>query len=171
MSLGLLVVRLVIGLAMAAHGAQKAFGWFGGHGLKGTGAFFESIGFRPGAAFAFLASGTEIVSGLLVAAGALGPVGPALMIMVMIIGAGAVHLKNGFFAQEGGFELNAIYAAAAAALAFGGFGRYSVDSAAGIALLFTGTIDWIAIVAAVVLGIAMLALRRPAPESIGAQAS
>ena len=50
-SIGLLLVRVVFGLVMAAHGAQKLLGWFGGYGIKATGGMFESIGFRPGAAF------------------------------------------------------------------------------------------------------------------------
>ena len=71
-SVGLLVLRLVVGLVMAAHGSQKLFGWFGGHGLAGTGGFFEMIGFKPGRFFALLAGTTEVVSGLLIAAGFLG---------------------------------------------------------------------------------------------------
>src|SRR5215203_7448847 len=93
-SAGLLALRLVLGLAMAAHGSQKLFGWFGGHGLAGTGGFFEMLGFKPGRAFAFAAGATEVLSGLLVAAGFLGPVGPALMLSVMIVAAVTVHWKN-----------------------------------------------------------------------------
>src|SRR5215204_6968662 len=77
-SIGLLLLRIVVGLAMAAHGSQKLFGWFGGHGLAGTGGFFEMIGFRPGRLFAMAAGVTEIASGLLIALGFLGPIGPAL---------------------------------------------------------------------------------------------
>ena len=78
-SIGLLIGRLVVGLLMAAHGAQKLFGWFGGHGLEGTGRFFGSLGFRPGRRFATLAGLGELASGLLIALGFLGPVGPAIM--------------------------------------------------------------------------------------------
>jgi putative oxidoreductase len=66
---GLLVARVVIGGRMAAHGAQKLLGWFGGYGLNGTGAFMETLGFRPGKLFAALASGGEVVGGVLVALG------------------------------------------------------------------------------------------------------
>ena len=83
-SIGLLVVRVVIGLIMAAHGTQKLLGWFGGYGLKGTGEFFVQLGFQPGPAFAAAASLSEIVSGILVALGFLGPIGPALMLSVMM---------------------------------------------------------------------------------------
>ena len=77
---GLLIGRLVLGLIMAAHGAQKLFGWFGGYGLNATGEFFVQLGFAPGRLFAFAASAGELASGLLVALGFLGPVGPALML-------------------------------------------------------------------------------------------
>src|SRR6185295_19805757 len=94
-SVGLLVLRLVVGLAIAAHGSQKLFGWFGGHGLAGTGGFFEMLGFRPGRTFALAAGLTEFISGILIALGFLGPVGPALMLSVMIVAAVTVHWKNG----------------------------------------------------------------------------
>src|SRR5262245_5126738 len=86
-SIGLLALRIVVGLAMAAHGSQKLFGWFGGHGIAGTGGFFEMIGFKPGKLFAAVAGTTELLSGLLIAVGFLGPIGPALMLSVMIVAA------------------------------------------------------------------------------------
>src|SRR4051794_34752011 len=95
--LGLLVVRVVVGLVMAAHGAQKLFGWFGGYGLDKTAAGFAQLGFRPGRAFAAAASFAEIASGLLVATGFLGPIGPALMISVMIVALITVHWPHGLF--------------------------------------------------------------------------
>src|SRR6478609_4386412 len=85
MDAGLLVARVVFGGLMTAHGAQKYFGWFGGYGLNAVSGMFESLGFRPGRLFATAASIGEIVSGLLLAAGVLGPVGPALMLSVMIV--------------------------------------------------------------------------------------
>ena len=132
MNEGLLLVRLVVGLIMAAHGAQKLFGWFGGYGLTGTGGFFESLGFRPGRLFAFAAGGSEFTGGLLLALGLLGPVGPALILSVMIVAATAVHWKNGLFAQNNGIEVPLLYAAAAVALALTGFGAFSLDAALGI---------------------------------------
>src|SRR5947199_9242474 len=91
LSVGLPITRVIIGLLMAAHGTQKLLGWFGGYGLEKTGGFFEQLRFRPGRAFAAAASLSEIASGLLVALGFLGPVGPALMISVMIVAAVSVH--------------------------------------------------------------------------------
>src|SRR5437870_13094931 len=93
MSIGLLIARVVIGLIMAAHGTQKLFGWFGGYGLSKTGEFFVGLGFRPGKTFAAAASLAEVTSGLLVALGFLGPIGPALMISVMIVAMMTVHRR------------------------------------------------------------------------------
>src|SRR5258706_4134364 len=98
MNEGLLIARLVLGLLMAAHVAQRLFGWFGGHGLAGTAGFFESLGFRPGRLFATAAALGEVGSGLLVTLGLLGPIGPALMLSVMIVAA-SVHWPNGVFAM------------------------------------------------------------------------
>ena len=80
MALGLLIIRLVIGLSFAAHGSQKLFGWFGGYGPKGTGGFFESIGIKPGVLMAVLAGLAEIAGGLLFAAGLWTPLGAALIV-------------------------------------------------------------------------------------------
>ena len=159
-SIGLLILRLVVGLAMAAHGSQKLFGWFGGHGLAGTGGFFEMIGFKPGRLFALLAGTTEVVSGIMIAAGFLGPIGPALMLSVMIVAAVSVHLKNGFFAQSGGIEVAVLFAVAAIALAFTGFGQFSIDALTGLDALFTPAIAGIALVVGVVGGLGNLSLRR-----------
>jgi putative oxidoreductase len=159
---GLLVVRLVIGLLMAAHGAQKLFGWFGGHGLAGTAMYFESIGFRPGRLFAQLASITEFVSGLLIALGFLGPVGPALMLSVMIVAAVSVHWKNGLFAAANGIELSLFYATAAIGLALIGYGRYSLDSLLGLTSLYTPTWSLAALAVGILGGVGnLLARRRP----------
>src|ERR1700682_5903816 len=133
LSIGLLLVRVVVGLVMAGHGTQKLFGWFGGYGLHKTGEFFVQLGFFPGSAFAAAASVTEIVSGILVALGLLGPIGPALMVSVMIVAAVTVHWEHGLFAAKNGIELPLLYATAAFGLALTGYGQYSLDAALGIA--------------------------------------
>jgi len=138
MDTGILIARLVVGLVMAAHGSQKLFGWFGGHGLAGTGGFFEMLGFRPGRLFALAAGATEVLSGVLVAAGFLGPIGPALMLSVMIVAAVTVHWKNGYFATSNGIELPAMFSVAAIALAFTGFGQFSLDALTGLDAMFGG---------------------------------
>src|SRR5919202_5607319 len=104
MSSALLIARLIFGLAMAAHGTQKLFGWFGGRGLTTTGEFFVQLGFQPGRFFAAAASAGEVVGGLLLALGLLGPVGPAIIILVMTVAMLTVHLPHGFFAANNGVE-------------------------------------------------------------------
>src|SRR5712671_443231 len=104
-SIGLLVGRAVVGLLIAGHGTQKLLGWFGGYGLQKTGDFFAQLGFRPGRAFAAAASLSEIAGGLLIALGLLGPIGPALMVSVMIVAAVTVHWGKGLFATTNGIEL------------------------------------------------------------------
>src|SRR5579864_5065971 len=120
MTTALLIARLLLGGALFAHGAQKLFGWFGGYGIKGTGGFMESLGFRPGALFAAAAGLGEVGGGLLTALGLGGPIGPALIIMVMIVAILSVHVKNGFWNSANGYELNTMIIGGAIALAFAG---------------------------------------------------
>jgi putative oxidoreductase len=166
MDTGLLIARLVLGLLMAAHGTQKLFGWFGGPGLAAVSGMFESLGFRPGRAFAITAAAAEAGGGVLVAAGLLGPVGPAVMLLVMIVAAVSVHWRNGLFAMSNGIELPLLYASGAAALALTGPGRYSLDALLGLTPLWTPALAWAALGAAVAAGLANLAFRRP--SAVGA---
>ncbi len=160
LSTGLLAGRLVLGTLMAAHGAQKLLGWFGGHGLAGTGGFFESLGFRPGRLFAGAAALTEVTGGLLIALGLLGPVGPALVLSVMIVAIATVHLRNGVFAQSNGMEVPLLYGTGAIALALTGFGAWSLDALLGLAGAWTPTLAWLALAVGALGAGAMLATRR-----------
>lgn len=168
MDAGLLLARMVIGLLMAAHGTQKLFGWFGGYGLAGTAGFFEQLGFRPGRFFAATAATTEIAAGLLVAAGLFGPVGPALIVSVMIVAAATVHWQHGVFAQNGGIEVPLLYGVTAAALALTGPGGYSLDAAFGLTSLWTPAISTAVLALGLLGGFANLALRRHAPAQTAA---
>jgi len=158
--LGLLLVRLVLGGAIASHGAQKLFGWFGGYGIKGTGGYFESIGFRPGTLFATAAGATEFVGGVLIAVGFLAAVGPALVLSTMVVAMLSVHISNGFFAASNGIELPLVYSIAAIAVAFAGFGSLSIDAAIAFTLLATPNATWIVLAVGVLGAFANLALRR-----------
>jgi len=125
---GLLLLRLGTGGVLAAHGAQKLFGWFGGHGLEGTGQFMESVGYAPGKASATMAGLAEAGGGTLLALGLATPAAGAAAAGAMA-GASAVHMPNGFFAQEGGYEHAASLGLASAGLAITGPGRLSLDHA------------------------------------------
>jgi len=149
MDIGLLLLRLTLGLTLAAHGTQKLFGWFGGPGLDPTGQFFEMIGFIPGRRHAVRAGLAEAGGGLLLALGLLTPVGAALPFSVMLVAAVTVHIKKGFFAQNGGYEDNLVLGNVALTLAFTGPGSLSLDALFryylsgrfwGMAALFVGVL-------------------------------
>jgi putative oxidoreductase len=163
MDSGLLLARLVVGLVMAAHGAQKAFGWFGGYGLAGTAGFMESLGFRPGRLFAAAAAGTEITGGLLLALGLLGPLGPALIVSVMIVAIATVHWPHGLFAQDNGFEVPLLYSVTAVAIALIGNGAYSVDAL--LSLTWGPQVVYAVLALGVLGGLANLAIRKTAPTA------
>lgn len=168
LSVLLFIARLIVGLGMASHGAQKLFGWFGGYGIKGTGGYLESLGFKPGSTFALFAGLGEFVSGVLIALGWLGGLGPAILIMVMLVAILTVHLPNGFFAAKNGWEMPGIYIAAALGFLFAGFGAYSVDGwTGGVPVLSEPEVLWIMVAGAIVLALLNLLMRkRPAqPEN------
>ncbi len=132
MSIGLLILRLVVGLALAAHGTQKLFGWFGGYGLSGTAGFLEQLGFVPGRRNALFAGLAETAGGLLLALGLATPVAAAMLIAVMVVAAVSAHLKHGFFAHNQGYEYTLVLATAALTIAFTGPGPISLDALLGL---------------------------------------
>jgi putative oxidoreductase len=158
---GLLAARLVLGPLMAAHGAQKLFGWFGGPGLRASAGMMEHLSFRPGLPFALAAGATELAAGVLMALGLLGPVGPALTVSVMLVAAVSAHLRNGLWAQNGGYEMALVYGAVAFALALTGPGAFSADAALGLYSLWTPAFAWTALAVGVIGGAANLLARRP----------
>jgi putative oxidoreductase len=160
LDLGFLFARVMVGLLMAAHGAQKLFGWFGGHGLEATGKFFGQLGFRPARVFAGAAALGEFTSGLLIAFGLFGPVGPAILLAVMVVAAISVHWTNGLFATNNGIELPLLYSIAAVRFALTGPGDYSLDAAFGFAWASSPAVIWIALAVGVLGGIVNLSLRR-----------
>ena len=163
--LGLLIVRVVFGLIFAAHGAQKLFGWFGGYGIAGTSGWLESVGYRPGRAFATVLGLTEFAAGLLLALGFFGPVGPALIIAVMMVAMVTVHWKNAFFVGTNGIEHPLMFTVAAIGLALTGPGRYSLDYMLGWQRWETPGITWIALAVGAIGGLLNLAVRRPSPKT------
>jgi putative oxidoreductase len=112
---GLLTLRVGVGGVLFAHGAQKLFGWFGGHGLNATAGAFDQMGFRPGRMSALAAGAAEVGGGTLVALGLATPAAGSAAAGTMIAAA-SVHAPNGFFAASGGYEYPALLGLSAAAL-------------------------------------------------------
>jgi putative oxidoreductase len=129
---GLLVLRLVLGVIFIGHGAQKLFGSFGGPHISGFAKALEQLGVKPGRPMAILAGLAEFVGGILVMLGFLTPVAALALIVVMIVAIVAVHLKNGFFNTNGGYEFNLALMGIALTLLIAGAGAYSLDSLLGI---------------------------------------
>jgi putative oxidoreductase len=138
MEIALLGLRVVVGLGFAGHGAQKLFGSFGGGGSEGTAGVFEQLGLRPARPAVWAAGGAELVGGLLIALGLVTPFAAAALIAVMTAAVVTVHLRNGFFVTNNGYEYNLVLATAVFALAGVGAGDWSVDHALGIDLAGTG---------------------------------
>ena len=123
-SLGLLVLRVGAGVAMAAHGYQK---FFKGGKIAGTAGWFDSMGMRPGRFHAILAASTELGAGILFALGLLTPLAALAFVALMFVAGYTVHWENGFMSAKNGIELNFIYALLAVAVATTGPGEYSLD--------------------------------------------
>ena len=163
---GLLILRLVIGLTMAAHGSQKLFGWFGGGGLAGTGAFFGSLGYRAPATFALLVGLTEFLGGLALAVGFLVPLAAMGIAVVMLNAIESVKYQGGFFAGNGGYEFEFVLLAAAISLATAGPGRYSLDRAIGWDDELSGyAIGGAVLAGAIIIGFVTMTWGRGQPES------
>jgi putative oxidoreductase len=128
MSYGILLLRLVVGVAFVGHGTQKLFGWFGGYGPQGTGGFFASKGYRASVLMAVVAGLAEAGGGTLLALGFATPLAAALLATVMINAIAAVTFKKAFML---GSELELIYLTIAVSLAATGPGRFSIDHAIG----------------------------------------
>ena len=128
LNLGLLIIRLVVGILFIGHGAQKLFGKFGGYGLKGTGGWFESIGMKPGITMALLAGLAELVGGVLFAFGLLTPLAGIMIAGTMVMAIVKVHGPNGLWATENGYEYNLTLLAITIGIALIGPGQYALDS-------------------------------------------
>lgn len=128
LALGLLLIRLVVGLLFIGHGAQKLFGWFGGYGPKGTGGWMESVGIKPGVVMAVLAGLMELLGGVFFAAGLLTPLAAALIAAAMLGAIVKVHGPNGLWSTANGYEYPLVLLVIAIGVALTGAGAYSLDA-------------------------------------------
>jgi putative oxidoreductase len=160
---GILLLRVVLGLTLAGHGAQKLFGIFGGPGPRGTASFFGGLRFRAPFAMALLAGAAELGGGLLVTFGLATPLGALVIAIVMVTAVGSVHLKNGFWAGNGGYEFNLLIWAAAVTIAATGPLRFSLDRLLGWDARISGLWWGVGVAtASLMLGALNLTLRRAA---------
>ena len=160
MDIAFLIVRLIVGLALAAHGAQKLFGWFGGPGLRATAGAFENLGFRPGIMFAWMAGLGETGGGLLTLLGLGGALGPVLIVLVMIVAVGAVHISKGFFISNGGWDSTPLTSRERSRSPSAATARIARQRVASDVLTQPEQI-WFALAAAAIVALLNLLARRP----------
>ena len=129
--LGLLILRLVVGLTFAAHGAQKAFGWWSGPKYAGWRAGVEHMGLRQSSFWAIVSTAAELGGGVLLAVGLLTPLAAAALIAQSVLIVGLVHQPKGFWNSNSGVEFP-LSLAAVVALAGTGSGSASLDAALGL---------------------------------------
>lgn len=131
--LGLLILRLTIGLTFAGHGAQKAFGWWNGPGLAGWRGAITRMGFQPVELFVALSIGAELVGGLFLAVGLFTPLAAMVLVGQLVVIVSKAHLPKGFWNTNGGYEYPIALAASVIAITFIGAGSISLDQALGLA--------------------------------------
>ena len=124
-----LPLRLISGLIFSAHGTQKLFSWFGGYGLEGTGQFMASLGLEPGYLMALLAGSAEFFGGLALVIGLLVRPASAVIAFTMVMAIFSVHISNGLFMANNGYEYALTLLIVAMSLVFSGAGALSVDKA------------------------------------------
>jgi len=124
---GLTILRVLVGITFMAHGSQKLFGWFGGYGLAGVAQWMESIGLAPGYLMALMAGSAEFFGGLALVIGLLVRPASAVLAITMLVAIFSVHIGNGFFMANNGYEFALALLAATLALLVEGAGRLSLD--------------------------------------------
>ncbi|GAD68037.1 MULTISPECIES: DoxX family protein [Vibrio] len=123
-----LALRVPIGIILMAHGSQKLFGWFGGYGLEGTGQWMASIGLEPGVLMAFMAGSAEFFGGLFLLLGLLTRPAAVVTAFTLIVAIFSVHIDNGLFMSNNGYEFGLALLAATVSLAISGSGKLALDN-------------------------------------------
>lgn len=159
MDTALFILRIAFGALLVGHGAQKLLGWFGGHGLEGTGGFFHALGFRPGKQMAAVAGGSEVLGGLLLALGLLSPLVGAIVVGTMLVAA-SVHADKGLWGASGGYELALLYGVLGAAVGIGGAGSASLDHLIGLDDSWSIGLGVVAVAVGLLSGTAVIARAR-----------
>lgn len=161
---GLLILRVVVGGILAAHGAQKLFGWSGGPGMKNWTAAMTRMRLRPAIAWAWVSALGEFGGGLALALGFLYPLPSIAIAGAMLVAIALVHLPKGFWNSKGGFEFNLSLLGAVAALALAGPGAVSLDAA--LKIRFPEPVTLIVLTIVLLLGVgAALLTRTPVPAA------
>ncbi len=165
LALGLLVLRVVIGLIVAAHGAQKVLGWWGGPGMAGWTAAMTRMRIQPAAPWAWLSALSELLGGIGLALGLLTPLPSFGIVAAMLVAIALVHWPNGFWNGKRGYEFNLSLVAAAIAVSLTGPGTYSIDSALGIHLPEPVTFVVVGLATLAGVGVAVGTRSKPAAEA------
>jgi len=171
LSTGLLILRLVAGLTLASHGAQKLFGWFGGGGISGTMQMQGRLGLKPAPLWAGMVILGELGGGLSVAFGFLTPLGAAGMFAAMFMAIAKVHWRNGFWNGKRGLEFPLQLLAIGVATGIVGPGNYSLDALFGFALPETLLFGILAVAALLVDIVGLLISRPPSTSPAGVKSS
>ncbi len=159
--LGLLVLRVLVGVTFSLHGFQKLFGWFGGGGPSATASWFRSLGFGDGRVAALMAGASEVGGGLGLALGLLTPVAAAAMIGTMTTAAFVNNAAKGFWSAGNGWELNGYLIVVPFSVTITGPGAYSLDAVVGFEGLSGPIAAIIVLAVGVGLGSVRYATRQP----------